>query len=111
MAGPLPPLMTPTASELLALRHRVPDGVLLDWLDLAQLLKPPCFATTDQLVEHWSCSQGTVSRRLGRLWDAELLDYRPSRGGYRIRSIGPAESSTAVPLINEIDCAATDPAL
>ena len=81
--------MTITAAELLAHRHRVPDATLLDWLDLAQLLEPPCFATTDQLMEHWSCSQATVSRRLGRLWDAELLDYRPSRGGYRIRSLGP----------------------
>ncbi len=81
--------MTPTPAELLALRHRVPDSVLLDWLDLDQLLQPPCKVTTADLTSRWHCSQSMVSRRLKRLWEAELLDYRTSRGGYRIRSLGP----------------------
>jgi hypothetical protein len=81
--------MTPTPAELLALRHRVPDSVLLDWLDLAQLVEPPCFAATADLMDHWHCSQPTVSRRLSRLWMADLLDYRPTHAGYRIRQLGP----------------------
>jgi DNA-binding IclR family transcriptional regulator len=67
----------------------VPDSVLLDWLDLAQLLQPPCKVKTADLMEHWSCSQSAVSRRLSRLWEADLLDYRPGGGGYRIRCLGP----------------------
>ena len=101
--------MTPTAAELLAHRHRVPDATLLDWLDLAQLLQPPCGIRADVLMEHWHCSQPTVSRRLNRLLHADLIDYGSSRGRrYRIWRLGPAESSTAVPLINETDCAASD---
>lgn len=74
---------------LLALRFRVSDDTLLDCLDLARLLRPPCTVTTDQLREHWHCSQPTVSRRLSRLWEAGLLDYRHGRGAYAIRRIGP----------------------
>lgn len=104
--------MTPTAAELLALRHRVPDGVLLDWLDLAQLLEPPCSISAAALMEHWCCSQPTISRRLSRLLNADLIDYGSSRGRrYRVWRLGPAECSTAVPLINEIHCAVTDLAL
>jgi len=82
--------MTPTTAELLALRHRVPDSVLLDWLDLAQLLEPPCTISTQLLTEHWHCTQPTVIRRLGRLWQAELIDYRAGRGKYTVRRLGPS---------------------
>lgn len=81
--------MTPTPADLLALRHRVPDATLLDWLDLAQLLKPPCTISTRLLIEHWHCTQPNVSRRLSRLWHAELIDYRAGRGQYIIRRLGP----------------------
>ena len=80
-----------TLTELLALRNRVRDGVLLDWLDLEQLLPPrPCHVETDLLRQHWHCTQPNVSRRLGRLWSAGLIDYRCGRGVYRIRWLGPA---------------------
>jgi DNA-binding MarR family transcriptional regulator len=77
---------------LLALRCRVSDETLLDCLDLAQLLQPPCVISTAKLREHWQCSQPTVSRRLGRLWDAGLISYRIAggRGCYTIRSLGPS---------------------
>lgn len=79
------------ASDLLALRSRVPDATLLDWAELDALLPPrPCRIRTDELARIWHCSQPTVSRRMTRLWDAGLLDYRASRGGYRIRRLGPA---------------------
>lgn len=77
-------------TDLLSLRHRVPDGVLLDWLDLEQLLpERPCHIDTDVLRRHWLCSQATVSRRIGRLWEAGLLDYRSGGWLYRIRRLGP----------------------
>ena len=83
--------MTPTASELLALRYRVPDGVLLDWLDLAQLLEPPCSIRAAALMQHWCCSQPTVSRRLSRLLDGDLIDYGANRGRrYRVWRLGPS---------------------
>ena len=79
----------PTTDALLALRHRLRDGVLLDWTDLARMVKPPCWLPTRVLMEHWCCSQPQVSRRLRALWDAGLLDYAHGRGRYRIRRIGP----------------------
>jgi hypothetical protein len=87
--------MTPT--DLLSLRHRVPDGVLLDWLDLGQLVDPPCLVRTADLIEHWRCSQSAVSRRLSRLWEADLLDYRPGGGLYRIRHLGPCVTDCDIP--------------
>lgn len=100
------------ASELLALRDRVPDSTLLDWVELEQLLPPrPCRIRTDELRRLWRCTQPTVSRRITRLHDAGLLEYRASRGWYRIRRLGPAATGTAVPLISQIDCGATDLAL
>ena len=81
--------------QLLALRARVPDATLLDWLDLELLLPArPCRIRTAELLRLWHCSQPTVSRRLGRLYDAGLIDYRPSRGWYRIRRLGPAATIT-----------------
>lgn len=81
--------MTPT--DLLSLRHRVPDGALLDWLDLEQLLPElPASIRTDQLQARWHCSQPNVSRRITRLWDVGLIEYRSGGGLYRIRRLGPA---------------------
>lgn len=81
----------PLIHQLLALRPHVPDATLLDWLDLEQLLpERPCCVETDLLRQHWHCTQPNVSRRLGRLWSAGLIDYRPGGGVYRIRRLGPA---------------------
>lgn len=77
-------------ADLLALRYRVPDGTLLDALDLAQLVPElPGQVRTADLRRRWCCSQPTVSRSMSRLWDAGLIDYRAARGCYRIRRIGP----------------------
>jgi DNA-binding MarR family transcriptional regulator len=89
--------MTITADALLALRHRVADAVLLDWTDLAQLVEAPGTVRTRVLREHWHCSQATVSRRLRRLWKAELLDYCPGRGAYHIRRLGPVKDCNNPP--------------
>lgn len=80
-----------TLEQALALRAFVPDSTLLDWLDLERLLPPrPCHIETEVLRRHWHCTQPSVSRRLGRMWEAGLLDYRAGGGLYRIRRLGPA---------------------
>ena len=77
--------------QLLALRARVPDATLLDWLDLEHLLPPrPCCVETELLRQHWHCTQPNVSRRLSRLWTAGLIDYRSGGGLYKIRRLGPS---------------------
>jgi hypothetical protein len=83
--------MTDLLNQALALRAFVSDSTLLDWLDLEQLLpERPCHIETAVLRRHWHCHQSTVSRRLGRLWEAGLLDYRAGSGLYQIRRLGPA---------------------
>jgi hypothetical protein len=82
---------------LLALRHRVPDGVLLDCLDLQHWLAPfingpePVRVTTKQLMTRWCCSQPAVSRRMNALRRYGLAEIR-SRGGrgawWSVRRIG-----------------------
>ena len=77
--------------QALARRAWVSDSTLLDMLDLSLILEDlPATIATDHLAFIWHCSQSTVSRRLSRLWEAELIDYRPGRGSYRIRRLGPA---------------------
>lgn len=77
--------------QALARRAWVSDSTLLDMLDLALLLPDlPCAIATDHLALQWSCGQSTVSRRLSRLWEADLIDYRAGRGKYRIRRLGPS---------------------
>ena len=71
--------------RILDLRRRVQDGVILDWLDLAQLLPEGTGnLPTEVLREHWQCSQPTVSHRITRLADAGLISYRAGGGRYRI---------------------------
>jgi len=80
--------MTPT--DLLSLRHRVPDGVLLDWLDLEQLLpERPCRVRRADLEVHWLLTQPALHRRLRRLQHAGLLDYETEHGTIWINRVGP----------------------
>lgn len=81
--------------QLIALRWRVSDQTLVDCLELAQLLTPPCTVTTAELRKRWSCSQPAVSRRLRALWEADLLDYCTSNRAYKIRRIGPTPNDIA----------------
>lgn len=76
--------------KLLKLRNRVSDHLLLDMIELSMLLpRLPAEIKTKQLMIFWHCSQPTVSRRLIKLWDFDLIDYRRgSRGSYVIRRIG-----------------------
>ena len=94
-------------SSLLALRSRVPDGTLLDAMELAERLPPPpCLVRRGQLERLWQLSQPALCRRLQRLEAAGLLDCDHRWGALLIRRIGPA-SDTAVPLINGSGCSAT----
>ena len=71
--------------RILDLRHRVQDGVILDWLDLSQLLPEGCGSLrTVMLQAHWHCSQPAVSRRVMACADAGLLSCRRGWGRYRI---------------------------
>ena len=88
-------------AALVVLRHRVPDGVLLDCLDLEQWLAPlmnrpePPRISTEQLMARWFCSQPAVSRRIGALRRYGLANIK-SQGGrgaqWVVRRIGPAAS-------------------
>ncbi len=77
-------------AAFLALRHRVPDGTLLDAMELAQLLpKRPCRVQRADLEGHWQLSQPGLHRRLRRLQHAGLLDYETEHGAIWINRLGP----------------------
>ena len=83
--------MTVPTTTLLAHRHCVPDGVLLDWADLARVVKPPASITVLALREHWHCSQPAVSRRLTALHRAGLADITAGCGKYRVWAVSGLE--------------------
>ena len=82
---------------LLARRPFVPDGTLLDCLDLLQLLgarlgcPDPPRVTTAQLMARWYCDQSTVSRRMQRLQVHQLIDaslYQGPGAHWVVRRVG-----------------------
>lgn len=86
-----------TPADLLSLRHRVPDGVLLDALELNQMVQPflgcpdPPRLSTEQLQAHWHCSQPAVSRRMNALVKYGLAEVRTTGGRgarWTVRRIG-----------------------
>jgi hypothetical protein len=100
-------LMRDLIAQLPFLRARVSDSTLLDWLDLEQLLpERPCHIETDVLRRHWFCTQPSVSRRMTRLWEAGLLDYRAGGGLYRIRRLGLIGADRHAPFITQTRCVA-----
>lgn len=83
---------------LLARRPFVPDGTLLDCLDLAAWLVPRLRAgirpllTTAELRDRWHCDQSTVSRRMQALRTHQLIDasLHPGRSAHwAVRRVGP----------------------
>ena len=77
-------------AALLTLRHRVPDGTLLDAMELAQLLpERPCRVRRADLEAHWLLTQPALHRRLRRLQHAGLLDYETEHGTIWINRVGP----------------------
>jgi hypothetical protein len=79
--------VTSHITALLELRHRVPDGVLLDWVDLTQLIEPPASITTKALRAHWNCSQPAVSRRLAAVHRAGLAQITTGYNRYRVWAV------------------------
>ncbi|NCA23936.1 MAG: hypothetical protein EBS91_04865 [Betaproteobacteria bacterium] len=68
---------------LLALRQRLPDQVVLDYLTLAHMTPNPGTVATTDLRNRWACSQSQVSRRLS----AVLVDLTPGWGAYQVHAV------------------------
>jgi len=72
---------------LVELRRRVPDGTILDYLELATLAPDPGMVTVRDLRERWGCTQPTVSRRLSAVAAAGLADITPGWGAYQVHAV------------------------
>jgi hypothetical protein len=84
--------VTDLARDLLPLRGRIPDRVLLDCLDLDAFLGPTSEVTTRELQDRWICSQPWVSRRMAALRAYQLLDATRHTGPgahWAIKRLGP----------------------
>ena len=90
--------MTTLTRALLARRGRVPDGALLDCLELADHVKPRSIAgsypwiTSAELSSLWSCTPNSACRRMAALQRHQLLDatWRTGPGAhYVIKRLGP----------------------
>jgi len=86
----------PTVADLLARRHQVPDATLLDWAEVVTLADDRGHVHTSHLQELWVCCQSSVSRRLGRIAAAGLLQFQAGGGRYRVRTA----CTTTNPTIN-----------
>lgn len=72
---------------LVELRRRLPDGTILDYLELAALAPTPGAITVATLRERWGCSQSTVSRRLAAVQRTGLVDITPGWGAYQVHAV------------------------
>jgi len=90
--------VTDLARTLLSRRPFVPDGTLLDCLELAEYLGLRIRAgltpllTTAELQQRWNCDQLTVSRRIGALRVHQLIDAQLHRGSgayWEVKRVGP----------------------
>jgi hypothetical protein len=72
---------------LLALRQRLPDQVVLDYLTLAHMTPNPGTVATTDLRNRWACSQSQVSRRLSAVAAAGLVDLTPGWGAYQVHAV------------------------
>ena len=84
--------MSTLARALLARRGRVPDGALLDCLDLDRYLGPTSTVTFTELSSLWSCTLNSACRRMAALRRHQLLDatWRTGPGAhYVINRLGP----------------------
>jgi hypothetical protein len=90
--------MTDLVHTLLTRRAFVPDGALIDCLELADWLGLRISAgivpeiTTAEMMTRWQCSQSTVSRRIAALREHQLIDAtdHPGSGAYwAVYRVGP----------------------
>ena len=78
--------------RLLALRGRVPDQVMLDYLTLAHLTPEPGAVATKALRERWGCTQPQVSRRVNAVARAGLADITAGCGAYQVHAVKRLET-------------------
>ena len=92
--------MITLARALLARRGRVPDGALLDCLELAEHLGPRSIAgpypriTSAELSSLWGCTPNSACRRMKVMQNNQLLDatWRTGPGAhYVIKQLGRVE--------------------
>jgi len=90
--------MTDLVHTLLTRRAFVPDGALIDCLELAEWLAPfmggpePPRITSAQLEARWNCTQSTISRRVSALMEHGLIDatLQAGPGAYwAVKRVGP----------------------
>jgi hypothetical protein len=73
--------------DLLAIRGRVTDQTLIDYLSLTVALHPPDFVTVGELCAIWGCHQSNVCRRMQKLSVIGLVDASCGHGGYHVHGI------------------------
>jgi hypothetical protein len=79
-------------SRLLALRSKVSDQVLLDYLEVLELIRVPALgpaAAAAQLIERWNCSSVVTAMRLRQLIAAGLA-YKTQDGRINLCALPPA---------------------
>ena len=85
--------MTDFVRALLARRGRVPDGALLDCLDLIGTgWGPNSTVTSAELSSLWSCTPNSACRRMKALQRHQLLDATTRTGPgahWVIKRLGP----------------------
>ena len=90
--------MTDLVRTLLNRRAFVPDGALLDCLELVEYLGPRIRAgltpmlTTAELKARWHCDQSTVSRRMQALQAHNLIEATSQAGPgayWAVKRVGP----------------------
>lgn len=72
---------------LVELRRRLPDGTILDFLELATMAPDPGMVTVRDLRERWGCSQSQVSRRINAVARTGLVDITPGWGAYQVHGV------------------------
>jgi hypothetical protein len=73
--------------NLLPLRHKLSDQVLLDYLTFVHMAPEPGTLSTSDLRQQWCCSQPHVSRRINAVAAAGLIDVTAGYGEYFIHHV------------------------
>ena len=73
--------------QLVALRDRVSDRVLMDYLELRTITGGCGRVTTAAMEQRWGCDQSTVSRRISAVRAAGLADISSGWGGYHVHGL------------------------
>jgi Mn-dependent DtxR family transcriptional regulator len=77
--------------SLLALRTDHADQQVLDYLELASVVRDHGLVSTNLLQRRWGVHQCNVSRRMSRLAADGLADITPSHGSYLVHGLRSLE--------------------